>query len=122
MLPKMIMHRYSNVFVPFKDELFLEDFGDVFSMLGFMILSNVTELNIFLLFRNIPQLNHIKKKQKRKTSPVLFFFFKYFWRTIVLFWGHWYPCFGFLVTSPLGFKARVGCLIRIAEANVMYVP
>ena len=21
--------------------------------------------------------------------------------------GHWYPCFGFLVTSPLGFKARV---------------
>ena len=24
------------------------------------------------------------------------------------FWGHWYPCFGFLVTSPLGFKARVG--------------
>ena len=24
------------------------------------------------------------------------------------YWGHWYPCFGFLVTSPLGFKARVG--------------
>ena len=24
------------------------------------------------------------------------------------FWGHWYSCFGFLVTSPLGFKARVG--------------
>ena len=23
------------------------------------------------------------------------------------FGGHWYPCFGFLVTSPLGFKARV---------------
>ena len=23
-------------------------------------------------------------------------------------WGHWYPCFGFLVTSPLGFKAKVG--------------
>ena len=21
--------------------------------------------------------------------------------------GHWYPCFGLLVTSPLGFKARV---------------
>ena len=38
------------------------------------------------------------------------------------FWGHWYPCFGFLVTSPLGFKARVGYLIRIAEANVMYIP
>ena len=22
-------------------------------------------------------------------------------------WGHWYPCFGLLVTSVLGFKARV---------------
>ena len=26
------------------------------------------------------------------------------------FCGHWYPCFGFLVMSPLGFKARVGQL------------
>ena len=24
------------------------------------------------------------------------------------FGAHWYPCFGFLVMSPLGFKARVG--------------
>ena len=32
------------------------------------------------------------------------------------------PCFGFLVMSSLGFKARVGCLIRIAEVSVMYVP
>ena len=24
------------------------------------------------------------------------------------FWGHWYPCFRFLVMSPLVFKARVG--------------
>ena len=30
--------------------------------------------------------------------------------------------FGFLVTSPLGFKARGGCLICIAKVNVMYVP
>ena len=46
------------------------------------------------------------------------FFFFSFWRTHVHFWGHWYPCFGFMVTSPLGFKARVG----IAEVNIMYVP
>ena len=32
------------------------------------------------------------------------------------------PVFGFLVMSPLGFKARVGCLIHIVEVNVMYVP
>ena len=40
------------------------------------------------------------------------------------FWGHWYPCFGFLVTSPLGFKARVvSALFAVfAEANVMYIP
>ena len=28
-------------------------------------------------------------------------------------WGHSYPCFGLLVMSPLGFKVRVGSLIRI---------
>ena len=42
------------------------------------------------------------------TPTNILFFLKSFWRTHVLFWGHWYPCFGFLVTSPLGFKARVG--------------
>ena len=54
----------------------------------------------------------------------LFFFFKVFWRTDVLFWGHWYPCFGFLVTSPLGFKARVGSALFtiFAKANEMYIP
>ena len=26
-------------------------------------------------------------------------------------WGHWCPCFGLLVTSPCGFKARVDSLI-----------
>ena len=27
--------------------------------------------------------------------------------------GHWYPCFGFLVMPPLGFKNQSGfCLIR----------
>ena len=35
---------------------------------------------------------------------VFSFVFIFIW-TIVLLWGHWYPCFGFLVTSPVGFKA-----------------
>ena len=39
------------------------------------------------------------------------FFFNIWW-THVLLWGHWYPCFGLLVTSPLGFKAK-------AEVNLM---
>ena len=41
-----------------------------------------------------------------------FFSFKIFCCTQVHFWGHWYPCFGLLVTSHLGFKARVGSLIH----------
>ena len=52
--------------------------------------------------------------------------YKRFWRTHVrvLFWGHWYPCFGFLVISPPGFKARLGStlLTCFAEVNVMYIP
>ena len=36
------------------------------------------------------------------------FFLNFCW-THAHLWGHWYPCFGLLVTtSPLGFKARVG--------------
>ena len=41
----------------------------------------------------------------------LFIFLNFCW-THVHFWGHWYLCFGLLVTSPLGFKARLGSLIR----------
>ena len=35
--------------------------------------------------------------------------------------GHWYPCFGSLVISPLEFKARVGSAF-FAVVNVMYLP
>ena len=63
-------------------------------------------------------------------SSRFFFFFwlflkKNFLKDTCPFWGLWYPCFGFLVTSPLGLKARVVCLICVfffAEANVMYIP
>ena len=33
---------------------------------------------------------------------------KSFWRTHIHFWGHWYPSFGFLVMSPLGFQSQIG--------------
>ena len=42
------------------------------------------------------------------TTRKLQTFFKKFLADTCLFWGHWYPWFGFLVMSPLGFKARVG--------------
>ena len=37
-----------------------------------------------------------------------FFFKKFFGGHESFLWGHWYPYFGLLVMSPLGFKARVG--------------
>ena len=46
-------------------------------------------------------------------SYVKFFhsFKKIFGRHKPLLWGHWYLCFWLLVTSPLGFKARLDSLI-----------
>ena len=35
--------------------------------------------------------------------------------------GSLLPCFGLLVTSPLGFKARVGSLIRIRQNCMHYM-
>ena len=54
----------------------------------------------------------------------IYIFFLKFLADTCPFWGHWYPCFGFLVTSPLGFKARVGSALFaiFAEVNVMYIP
>ena len=44
-------------------------------------------------------------------SPMFNVFFSIFGGHMSFLWGHWYPCFGLLVTSPLGSKARVGRLI-----------
>ena len=51
-----------------------------------------------------------------------FFFLKFFLKSF--FGDIGYPCFGFLVTLPLGFKARVGSALFaiFVEANVMYIP
>ena len=40
-----------------------------------------------------------------------FFFLKKIGGHKSFLWGHWYSCFGLLVTSHLAFKARVGSLI-----------
>ena len=58
-----------------------------------------------------------KRKKTKKNSHMnnhqkfhISFFFKVLGGHIHMsfFWGHWRPRFGFLVTSSLGFKARVG--------------
>ena len=38
------------------------------------------------------------------------FFFQIFVGHMSFLWGYWYPCFGLLVTSALGFKTRVDSL------------
>ena len=76
----------------------------------------------------VPPLHYRIVERQGNVIPqiVLFFsfFFKVFGRHMSFFWGHWYPCFGFLVTSPLGFKARVGSALYaiFAEANVTCIP
>ena len=45
-----------------------------------------------------------------KMAKFFFVFFFKFLADTCPFWGHWYPCFGFLVMSSLGFKARVAKL------------
>ena len=65
----------------------------------------------------------ILTQASRKASFCCCCFFKCFWRTYthVLFWGHCYPCFGFLMISSLGFKTKVGSILFVfAEARVMY--
>ena len=57
-----------------------------------------------IILKNSMVLPQITQKTK---SWVVKTFFKIFWGTQFLLWGHWYPCFGLLVTSALGFKARV---------------
>ena len=53
----------------------------------------------------------------------IFFILKFFSGHKSFFWGHWYPCFGFLVTSPLGSKPEwVLPYSLLVEANVMYIP
>ena len=70
------------------------------SLTGTHIVSVSLVLNICSSFMNLQNLN--------------FNFFSIFFchtHSHALFWGHWYPCFGFLVTSPLGFKAREGSFL-----------
>ena len=84
----------------------------------------------FILNHNNPKLYfHTAPKNRRGTGPAKITFamltiFRCFWRTYTCpILGHWYPCFGFLVTSPLGFKAKVGsALFAFAEANVLCIP
>ena len=50
----------------------------------------------------------------------IWFLFK-FWRAYILFVGPLIPCFGLLVISPLGFKARLGNLIHTWQRHTCYM-
>ena len=76
-------------------------------------INNLSNQSLQLLF--IGHISHGSGQSGHPyTTPSLFtwdlsyFFLKVFGGHESFLWGHWYPCFGLLVTSPLGFKARVG--------------
>ena len=52
-------------------------------------------------------------------TAIISSFFNFFGGRRLFLWAHWYPCFGLLVMSPLGFKVRVGSLIRAWERSVI---
>ena len=61
--------------------------------------------------KDTPNGDGFAKQILSKKRRAYLHFFKIFGGHMI--WGHWYPCFGLLVKSPLGFKARVGSLINI---------
>ena len=74
-------------------------------------------------------LGDVAKENELLCNMVLFLFFFVFLKKVFgghmsFFRDHWDPCFGFLVMSPLGFKARVGSALFtiFAEVNETYIP
>ena len=62
--------------------------------------------------------------ERRSTYLPLLYFMKeqfFFLSSKVFLWGQWYPCFGLLVTSPLGFTARVGSLFYAWQRYTFYM-
>ena len=49
-------------------------------------------------------------------------FFKIFGGHKSFLWGHWYPCFGLLMTSSLGFKARVDPSLEYFVTCMPWIP
>ena len=49
-------------------------------------------------------------------------FFKNFGGHNSFLWGHWYPCYGLLVMSALGFKARVDPSLVCFVSCVQWIP
>ena len=73
------------------------------------------------LLHNLPCLDFpIKVKSHSTMCFFLVFLFSSFTDTCPFFLGHWYAYFWFLVTSLLGFKARVGSVLFICggQCNV----
>ena len=63
----------------------------------------------------------VRKLENVTVSNSLYFIlFIFLENTSPFLWGHWNPCFGFLVMSPLGFKARVGSLIHLINKKAKF--
>ena len=90
-------------------------------MVCFILLSKLLNYASLIPLLNILDYYHYLYELNRSFFS---FFKKVFGGHMSFFGGHWYPCFGFVVTSPPSFKARVGSALFtfFAEVNVMYIP
>ena len=76
--------------------------------------------------RNVPRINNNMspwpfKGDTGEARPQSNFLKKIFWGRKSFLCGHWYPYFGLLVMSLLGFKGRVGSLIWTWWRHVWYM-
>ena len=72
----------------------------------------------------VEKTSNILVHNKKSLSDVFFLFFSFltiFGGHKPYLWGHWYLCFGLLVTSALVFKVRVGDLIRTWRRRTCYM-
>ena len=55
-------------------------------------------------------------------KPLMLCFLKFFGRHKYFWWGHWYPCFGFLVMSNLSLKAKVSPTLAWFVTCIQWIP
>ena len=80
----------------------------------------ISLLRMYLVFLSLPFMFYYLKLVIFAATTYIFFK-KNFGGHKSFLLGHWYPCFGLLLTSPPGFKARVSSLIHTWLRSMWYM-
>ena len=106
-----IQHKLFSLWLNYSIEVLTLKMGSIAVLVLYLKLKlNLQVYNIWMGL-NYENTKMIGGTQFSIYSPIILFL-KKFWWTHVHLSGHWYSCFGLLVTCPLSFKARVRILIR----------